>query len=215
MRSDEMLDLARLGPRPPDLRPSPRALRLARPLLRVARTTTLAYCAELGLPIVEDASNQSRAYTRNRVRLDLLPALERFNPAVREVLARTADLAAEDVAALDTIVATLDAGLVVPDARPGTLAYDRAQWRAQPRAIQRRLLRGALAALVGDLVDVGAAPIDDALDLLRSGRPPQAYHLPYGVELQIESAVFILQRHGRAMPRQQRPKSWGVEVSRV
>jgi tRNA(Ile)-lysidine synthase len=148
------------------------------------------------------------------VRLDLLPALERFNPAVREVLARTADLAAEDLAALDAIVATLDASLV-RSTSPDAVSYDRSLWRAQPRALQRRLLRGALAALLGDLVDVGLAPIDDALDLLRSGHAAQAYHLPYGIELQIESEVFILQRHGRARPRQERPKNWGVEVPRV
>src|SRR5207249_1329542 len=75
----------------------PLDVRVARPLLKIDRATTQAYCAFFGQPVVEDPSNQSRAYTRNRVRLDLLPVLERFNPAVRSVLSRTAELAADDV----------------------------------------------------------------------------------------------------------------------
>ena len=75
---DETLDPRRLRPAAARARTSlPAAHSAGRGrLLRVARSTTLAYCAELGLALVEDPSNQSRAYTRNRVRLDLLPVLE-------------------------------------------------------------------------------------------------------------------------------------------
>jgi tRNA(Ile)-lysidine synthase len=93
MRMDELLDTRRLGPPAPGLDSGGSDLRLARPLLGVARSITQAYCVEIGLAVVEDASNQLRAYTRNRVRLDLLPALEEFNPAIRTVIARTAELA--------------------------------------------------------------------------------------------------------------------------
>src|SRR5438552_1202652 len=76
MPLDETIEPRRLGPPlteiSADFQTHP--LRLARPLLRVTRPATLAYCAEFGLPVIEDLSNLSRSYTRNRVRLDLLPA---------------------------------------------------------------------------------------------------------------------------------------------
>jgi len=173
---------------------------VGRPLLRVARATTLAYCAESGLPCVTDPSNLSRAFTRNRVRLDLLPLLERFNPAIREVLARTADLAGDDLAALDAIVEQLH-GSLARRPTPGALEYELLAWRAQPRALQRRLLRRGLETLLGNLVDVPAAPIDDALDVLRSSQAGQTYHLPYGVELSMSGETFTIHLHGRARPR--------------
>jgi hypothetical protein len=76
------------------------------------------------------------------------------------------------------------------------------------------LLRRGLDTLVGGLVDVRAAPIDDALDLLQSGVPNQTYHLPNGVELCVLSDIFMLRLHGRARPRT-RPISWDIEVPRV
>jgi tRNA(Ile)-lysidine synthase len=213
MRLDESIRPARLGPRVAELDALPDRVRLIRPLLHVPRATTLAYCAELGLTLVEDASNQSRAFTRNRVRLDLLPALETFNPAIRTVLARTAELAADEVAALDALVDDLHARLSRAPA-PEILEYDRPRWRAQPRALQRRLLRRGLESLLGGLVDVGAAPIEDALDGLQSVAPALTYHLPHGVELCILPASFLLRLHGQARQRRH-PKTWGLEASRV
>ncbi|HYW86368.1 MAG TPA: tRNA lysidine(34) synthetase TilS [Chloroflexota bacterium] len=199
MRVDETIDPRQLGPPLPGLT-VPTTLRVARPLLGIERATTLAYCAEIGLPIVDDASNQSRVYTRNRVRLDLLPLLERFNPAIRTVLGRTAELAAEDDAALDQIVLGLHSQLARL-AGLHTLAYPLQAFRAQPYALQRRLLRHGLGCVVGTLVDVPAAPIEDALAVVRSAQPGRAYHLPYGVELVISADAFELRRFGTARRR--------------
>jgi tRNA(Ile)-lysidine synthase len=217
MHLDETIELRRLGP-PVSLSEhyagaQPTAIRVARPLLRSSRATTAAYCRELGVALVEDPSNQSRSYTRNRVRLDLLPVLERFNPAIRNVLARTADLAAEDVALLEALVDELHATLVRTQ-QPDVIEYDLPVWRTQPRALQRRLLRRGLNLLVGGLVGVRASPIDDALDVLQAATPGQTYHLPFGVELCVLSDTFVLRLHGRARP-PTRPNIWDVEVPRV
>jgi tRNA(Ile)-lysidine synthase len=213
MRMDETIRPARLGPLLPELDALPDAMRLVRPLLKIPRSTTRAYCTELGLAVVEDASNLSRAYTRNRVRLDLLPVLESFNPAIRTVLARTADLAAEEVAALDALVDELHVRLSRAPA-PDVLEYDLRPWRAQPRALQRRLLRRGLECLVGGLIDVRAAPIEDALDVLQSAGTSPTYHLPHGVELRVVPPTFTLRLHGGAR-QPSRPKTWGAEASRV
>jgi tRNA(Ile)-lysidine synthase len=208
MRIDATLELRRLGPPIADPSELPGQVRVARPLLRVSRATTRAYCAHFGLSIVEDASNQARAYTRNRVRLDLLPVLEQLNPAIRSVLARTADLAADDDAALAAFVAELE-----PRLRRDQ-AYDLRLWRSQSRALQRRLLRLGLESLVGELVDVPDSPIEDALDLLQTAQPKQTYHLPHGVELCVGTDTFVLQLHG---PTRKRSgwNTWELDAPRV
>ena len=92
--------------------------------------------------------------------------------------------------------------------------YQLRSFRAEPRALQRRLLRFGLESLLGGLVNVSDAPIEDALDLLQTGQPNQAYHLPYGVELCIGSESFTLRLDGRArQPEHQ--KTWEVDIPRV
>lgn len=63
----------------------------ARPLLRVWREQTRAYCEALGLRFVDDPSNTDPRFLRTRVRHDLLPALERVFPGARRRLWTLAD----------------------------------------------------------------------------------------------------------------------------
>ena len=68
-------------------------LRVIRPLLKVRRAEILEYLAAEKLSYREDASNADTRFTRNRIRHELLPLLERdFNPAIREVLLHTAEI---------------------------------------------------------------------------------------------------------------------------
>ncbi|WP_079474388.1 tRNA lysidine(34) synthetase TilS [Marinococcus halophilus] len=55
---------------------------VARPLLGVKKTEVLAYCKELGVPYVEDESNYSDDYRRNRVRRHIIPALTKEFPSI-------------------------------------------------------------------------------------------------------------------------------------
>ena len=63
----------------------------ARPLLRVWREQTRAYCDALGLGYVDDPSNADPRFLRTRVRHELLPALERVFPGARRRLWTLAD----------------------------------------------------------------------------------------------------------------------------
>jgi tRNA(Ile)-lysidine synthase len=71
-------------------------LTVVRPLLTVRRRQILDYLAALGQSYRHDASNQDLAYTRNRLRHELLPHLaEHYNPRVIEALLRLGRSAAE------------------------------------------------------------------------------------------------------------------------
>ena len=64
---------------------------LARPLLRVWREATVAYCAALGLEVLEDPSNADPRFLRSRVRHEIIPALEAVFPGARRRLAVLAE----------------------------------------------------------------------------------------------------------------------------
>ena len=68
-------------------------LRVIRPLLKVRRAEVLEYLTKGKLAHREDASNADTRFTRNRIRQELLPLLEReYNPAIRDVLLNTAEI---------------------------------------------------------------------------------------------------------------------------
>src|SRR6476620_1883104 len=84
--------------------------RLVRPLLGVTREETAGHCAARGLTWVDDASNDTPAYARGRVRAGLVPALEAVHPAAQRNVVRAAQLLREEAAVLDEIIDTALAG---------------------------------------------------------------------------------------------------------
>lgn len=71
--------------------------RIIRPLLDIPRKDIESYCLEHRLEPREDHTNKEAVYTRNKIRLELIPLLEeQFNPEIREGLVRLAAIARED-----------------------------------------------------------------------------------------------------------------------
>jgi tRNA(Ile)-lysidine synthase len=62
---------------------------IVRPLLCVSREDILAWLADQGYAYMVDSTNLSDAYTRNFIRLRVLPLLEEINPSVKDAIART------------------------------------------------------------------------------------------------------------------------------
>lgn len=74
----------------------PRRGRIVRPMLNVSKYEAMEYLRQREIPWVEDSSNATDAYARNRVRRDAVPALETVNPAFLRAAGQTAALARED-----------------------------------------------------------------------------------------------------------------------
>jgi tRNA(Ile)-lysidine synthase len=116
---------------------------IIRPLLATRRKDLEAYLKDLGQPWREDASNRDLRHARNRVRHGILPRLERFlNPAVREALAETAEIARAEEDFWQSVVAQELAQVwTQQDDSRGTLKS--AALVALPLAFQRRVVRAA------------------------------------------------------------------------
>ena len=77
-------------------------MRFVRPLLGITRREVEAYLTKNNLSFRTDPTNQHTQFFRNKIRLELLPLLERgYNKNIKEVLAHLADTAATDYAYLE------------------------------------------------------------------------------------------------------------------
>ena len=68
----------------------PRNGRVVRPLLCIDRKEITDYLGETGQTYVTDSTNLQDVYTRNKIRLRLLPILEEINPSVKDSITQTA-----------------------------------------------------------------------------------------------------------------------------
>jgi tRNA(Ile)-lysidine synthase len=159
-----------------------------RPLLGVRRETTRAACAAQELPVWDDPWNTDPAYTRVRLRREVLPLLEQvLGGGVAPALARTAALLREDLDALDALAGEELGALLGPDG--GLPAGPLAQL---PAALRRRVLRGwLLRAGVPDLQAVHLAAVDA---LLTRWRGQGRADLPGGAGVVRASGRLTVQR---------------------
>jgi tRNA(Ile)-lysidine synthase len=159
---------------------------ILRPLLAATRAEVEAYLKALGQGWREDSSNRHLSFTRNRIRHELLPLLEGWNPRLREHLAQMAELARDEEAWWGAELARLAPQLTMPGravrgggrASGDGLAVDVGRLAALAPALQRRLLRYAAGQL-------GAAPDFVSTEALRSlaltGRAGQKRELAQGL----------------------------------
>jgi tRNA(Ile)-lysidine synthase len=160
--------------------------RYRRPFLAVTRETTRAACAAEGLHPWEDPHNMDRAYTRVRVRLDALPALNSaLGPGVADALARTAAQLREDADALDgwaeeTLVRATARGADArtPSAAATGVDLDVAVLAEVPPAVRKRALKMAAIAAGAPATDLFAVHIDALDELVTAWRGQRHVDLP-------------------------------------
>jgi tRNA(Ile)-lysidine synthase len=114
-------------------------IRLIRPLLTVSRQDVIAYLRSIDQPWREDATNADTAFTRNRIRHELLPLLRSYNPAIEDALARTAMQANEVFADIEVSSAELLRLAEHPRAE-STVILDRKTLATTPGHLLREVL---------------------------------------------------------------------------
>jgi tRNA(Ile)-lysidine synthase len=77
--------------------------RVQRPLIEVTRGEVIQYLQDLDQPYRTDPTNLTGKYTRNRIRLEVLPVLQDLSPGAARNIARAASLAREDLEALEDL----------------------------------------------------------------------------------------------------------------
>jgi len=154
---------------------------LARPLLSWARRSdTEEYCRQQSIEYRSDEMNLDESFARVRVRKQLLPLMESFNPRFIQGLARSAEILREDNTALEAAAARLlDLAQQSGEKRlRNSLRID--LLRVAPVALRRRALRLWLAQHRGDLIRIEHVHVAALENLLISTKSGQVIELPGG-----------------------------------
>lgn len=157
---------------------------VVRPLLDVGRSEVLAYIARRSLRFVEDSSNLDHRFTRNRIRLDVMPQLRQLEPAVVRRLAGLADEMAEVAQRDEQIAAEILKRVCEVDG--GLVLARLSEW---PLGLRSIAVRAWLRRQRGDLRRIDAAHIDAVVGCDRSGTKIE---LPRGNTVVNEHGVLRL-----------------------
>jgi tRNA(Ile)-lysidine synthase len=159
--------------------------RIIRPLLNESKETLVNFLSEKEIHFCLDSSNQDRRFLRNRIRLDLLPALEKdYNPGMRRTILQIMDIMREEESLLDHLTEEALAPLRQTACQTNTekrqLQIPLSLLSGQHPAIRRRMLEEISW-------EMGARPgfrqIELLVSLLENGKADGEVHLVGGLRV--------------------------------
>jgi tRNA(Ile)-lysidine synthase len=168
-------------------------------LLYVNRCEIEAYCSNHNLAPVIDESNRDTTFYRNRLRHELIPLLEEYNPGIRKRLQNMAVIMNDEERLLADLVGQEWERLLM-DTGPGWLTLDRAGWRSTPIGLQRRLIRQAILTLLPDLRNVGFRTTEQAREVASSADIGSTSSLPEGVSLLVDYDHLLFSMRDASTP---------------
>ena len=175
----------------------PLELQVIRPLLETSRAEIEVYCREHSLEPRFDRSNLDTTYYRNRLRHELIPYLESYNPNIREVVRRSAQVIGDDYNFLQAELERVWPEVVSSESEEA-VAFDLVRWRALSTSQQRSTLREAIHRLRRSLRNINWIHIENALLALRAKPAGTQVTLPQGLMLSIGYHDFTVADEGYA-----------------
>lgn len=156
--------------------------RIVRPFLETDRRDIDAYVAREEIPYTEDETNADTAYTRNRLRWEILPLLEEASPGCTGRIAAAAGLLREEEAHL-----TAECKALLPSETGDVIRLPATLLGQQDAAMRRRLVREGARRLGGELT---AQQTQAVLELGSGG----SLDLPGGLQAFRQSHRLTLRR---------------------
>ena len=157
---------------------------IIRPLLDIKKADILDFCESSGYEFVTDETNFQAIYSRNKVRLQLIPKIEEdFNQAFVDVVAKNSTLIREDAEFLDEIASAEFSGeVIVP--RLNSLAMP----------IKRRVLELFWKKSTNSCANLGADYINDISELCEKNQTGKSIDLPDGFSARTEYDRLIIEK---------------------
>lgn len=162
---------------------------LFRPFLQATRQHILTYCKNMELPFREDSTNISIDLTRNRIRHELIPLLETYNPRIHQSISRLARIA---ISSLDFSRTEVDKiWSSISETNMTSISFRIGKIKTLHPYIQGLLFQRAYKELSGDLRRLAEHHIASMVKIVTNPVGSKIY-LPKGLTCWIENKTIKL-----------------------
>jgi tRNA(Ile)-lysidine synthase len=141
---------------------------VVRPILSCTRFEIEGFLDEQNLIYRTDSSNYETKYLRNKIRHEVIPFLKIFNPDISGNLLGLAEIAQGEEQWMSEKTRELYSQLVKPE--NGDLCFEINEFKNQPLAMRRRLIRESFYRLNGSLSKITALHVQQVLNLFSRAR---------------------------------------------
>ena len=153
---------------------------IIRPLLDVSRDEIEKYCEVNNLNPRIDESNLESVYTRNKIRLELIPYMkENFNPNIIDALVRMSNTIKEDSNYIDT--QSDKAFEDMCEKENDNINIYIKSFSSYHNSIKSRIIRRSIDYILGDLKGIEQKHIDDVLEMEHEDKLNKKINLPRGI----------------------------------
>ncbi len=165
---------------------------LVRPLLGFWREETVGYCDIHGLHPLEDQTNQDRRFQRNRLRHELIPILETYNPQVKKRLWSLAQVAKSSLASPDEMNKWIYRRCIINEKQGEYVSMDSKLINELPDGTLQNLLRQAVQQVQPELADFDFQAVRRAVRLVRKREQTGRVDLGGNLELiKVHGQIYI------------------------
>jgi tRNA(Ile)-lysidine synthase len=172
--------------------------KVIRPLLEVWREEIESFAIEKGIHFRLDSSNLKPDYLRNRIRLALIPSVEReYQPNFKKVLLRTSAILREENDYLER--GTEEAYQTIVQESKNTLSFKFSEYQSLHQAIQWRIIRKMMETICAQGMVVEEREWSDVRQIhQRLCQPPPSFilELSHGVWIEKRYDIIELGRGG-------------------
>jgi len=175
--------------------------RVIRPLLEVWKEEIESFAREKGIPFLLDSSNLKEDYIRNRVRLSLIPLIEReYQPAFKEIVMKISAILREENDYLDRGAEESYQKIIHPENE--ILSFKFSEFQALHKAIQWRVIQKIWGRMNKEemITEEGEGlNVDSIYRQLHQSSPSFLLELPRGIYLEKQYDMVSLKK-GRVKP---------------
>ena len=164
---------------------------IIRPLLDIYKSQINEYCDVNNLNPRIDKTNFESDYSRNKVRLDLIPYIENnYCENIKQILSRTANVIRDDYNYIEK-VSKEHYELLVKNKSADEIILDLPLLKNTDTAIQKRVIRLAILDIMGNLNNIENVHIVDSLSLLEKS-DGKFINLPKNLKAYIKNEDYII-----------------------
>ena len=166
---------------------------IIRPFWEIYRNELESYLKVSKIPFRNDLSNDDRKYLRNRIRHELIPYLENYNPNIKIKLQEMSEIVGED----DTLLSQMTRNVFNEkfsghEENEKNICWNIDEFLSHPVSLRQRLVRETFCRIAGNMLHITAHHVREVNDLFNFPKVGKTLNIPRNIKVtcSYDSVVF-------------------------